>query len=181
MARLRKGRKQATVQSDVKLNIDATAKARGEPISMLPADWTSVMDQFKASSDCTSQMKTCPHSLTLKVSGKGWLMVDADSRGKCGRRRSTRKTEGPEPPRQYGIHLDSETIQTKRCRISSRSMQSAIFHHIPNVAHGSVETTRTIDLRRLGGRHIRSVSRLILSKKNFKMTEEVGDVEMAIL
>ena len=38
---------QAKVQSDVKLTIDATAKAHGEPIAMLPADRTSVMVQFK--------------------------------------------------------------------------------------------------------------------------------------
>ena len=48
MAMLLGAWRQARTQSEVKLTVDATAKAHGEPVSMLAMDWNSLMTQYKA-------------------------------------------------------------------------------------------------------------------------------------
>ena len=51
--------RQAKTQNEVKINVDAAAKADGEPIAMLAMDWNSFMVQSKAKfgSDLCSSTK----------------------------------------------------------------------------------------------------------------------------
>ena len=46
MAKMVKAWNSAKVQAEVKTNVDAVAKAHGEPISMLKCDWVSLMTRF---------------------------------------------------------------------------------------------------------------------------------------
>ena len=48
MAKLLGAWRTARTQNDVKLNVDAAAKAHGEPVAMLAMDWNSLMVQFIA-------------------------------------------------------------------------------------------------------------------------------------
>ena len=38
----------ARTQAEAKQRVDAVQKAHGEPVVMLPADWSGLIDQFKA-------------------------------------------------------------------------------------------------------------------------------------
>ena len=48
LAKLKKVWNQAKLQSEAKQNVDAVARAHGEPITMLACDWVSLMNQFKS-------------------------------------------------------------------------------------------------------------------------------------
>ena len=116
--------KRAKAQAEVKEQTEALQKQHGERITLLPEDWTSIMVQFKAKygNDLTDdelpaqayfedfQERLAAGMLRAEPLDHVISQAEAEEQDRM----------KPEPPRQYGIHLDSRlTLQTRRKYTSS--------------------------------------------------------------
>ena len=115
---------ESKIQSETKNKVDAVARAHGEPISHVPADWESIMKGFKqkhgantpeyyfpsqsyfeAFDEKVNEGRLCPETLAQVVSLEE---EDALQRTK------------PEKPKQLHLTLDANlTVQTRRRYLSS--------------------------------------------------------------
>ena len=67
-ARITTAWKKARAQADIKVTTEALQRQHGEPIAMLPEDWTSVVVQFKKNTAQISQTRNSQHKLTTRTS-----------------------------------------------------------------------------------------------------------------
>ena len=72
MAKLLGASRQARTQREVKLTVDATAKAHGEPVSMLAMDWNSLMIQYKAKFGADFLRRISQRKATWRSSKSDW-------------------------------------------------------------------------------------------------------------
>ena len=106
MAKFIKGWILAKVQAYTKLTIDAIAKAQGEPLTMLPADWTSLMVQFN-SKNWISDEEVQPRG-TGKLSNKSLLPEE-----------EKHANSKAELSRELGVHFGSSLAIERRWRYIS--------------------------------------------------------------
>ena len=119
MAKLLGAWRQAKTQREVKLTVDAIAKAHGEPVSVLTMDWNSLMTQFKSKygadlceEDLPAQSyfeefeeRLAEGNFEAERLSEVVSQEEADAQGRA----------KPDPARQYGMHLDGRlTLQTRR-------------------------------------------------------------------
>ena len=65
--------KRTKVQTEVKTSTEALQRQHGEPVRMLPEDWTSVIVKFKSKYGLSLQDEELPRKLTLRSSRKSLL------------------------------------------------------------------------------------------------------------
>ena len=111
--------KKCRTQVEVKVNTEALQKQHGEPIRMLPEDWTSVMVHFKSKYGNDLQKEELPaqayfEEFQEKLSA-GMLQAEPLSQMISQAEAEEQERKKPDPPRQYGLHLNASlTIQTRR-------------------------------------------------------------------
>ena len=108
--------RQARTQREVKLIVDATAKAHGEPVSMLAMDWNSLDDPIQSQIWCWTsvQRKTCFEAfeeLRSECKFEAERLSEVVSQEEADMQRRSK----PDPARQYDMHLDGRlTLQARR-------------------------------------------------------------------
>ena len=114
----------AKVHSDTKLKIDAVARSHGEPVSMLCADWESLMVTFK------NKYGTHLHDTVLPSQSyyeafeerlaNGQFRAEPLNHVVSVHEQEDQESKKPETQRHMSLHLDGQlTIQTKRRFTSS--------------------------------------------------------------
>ena len=114
----------ARVQRDTKIQIEAVHKAHGEPISMIVADWTSLIRTFKAKYGNSIHPSRLPAQSYFEGFEErltdGTTTAEPHSHVLSLAEEKEQKEKKPEQARQVGIHLHSTlTIQTRRRYVSS--------------------------------------------------------------
>ena len=109
----------ARVQRDTKVQIEAVHKAHGEPISMIVADWTSLIRTFKAKYGNNIPPSRLPAQSYFEMFEErltdGTMVAEPLSHVLSLAEEKEQKEKRPEQARHVGIHLDSTlTIQTRR-------------------------------------------------------------------
>ena len=107
------------MQIEVKTSTEALQKQHGEPVRMLPEDWTSVMVKFKSKYGKNLQEEELPaqaffEEFQEKLEAE---MLQAEPLDQVISQAEAEEQDRkkPDPPRQYGIHLNAAlTIQTRR-------------------------------------------------------------------
>ena len=116
--------KRAKVMSETKLQTDAVARAHGVPVTLLPADWTAVLTEFKNNHgthipDDRLPAQSCFEHFIEKV-GDGTLKAEPLSLIVSAFQEEQQDAKKPDVSRQYNLQLDSRlTISTKRRHTST--------------------------------------------------------------
>ena len=104
---------------EVKTSTEALQRQHGEPVNMLPEYWTSVMVKFKAKYGSNLQEEELPaqayfEEFQEKLSA-GMLQAEPLDQVISQAEAEEQDRKKPDPPRQYGMHLNATlTIQTRR-------------------------------------------------------------------
>ena len=114
----------AKVQRDTKVQIEAVHKAHGEPISMVTADWVSLLRTFRAKYGNNIHPSRLPAQTYFESFEErladGTTIAEPLSHVVSLAEEKEQKEKRPESARQVGIHLDSTlTIQTRRRFVST--------------------------------------------------------------
>ena len=108
----------AKVQRDTKVHVEAVHKAHREPISMITADWISLIRTFKANPS-RLPAQTYVEGFEERLTD-GTMIAEPLSHVISLAEEKEQKERPPEGARQMGIHLDSTlTIQTRRRFVST--------------------------------------------------------------
>ena len=112
------------IQSETKSKVDAVARAHGEPISHLPADWESIMKGFKQKHGANIPEYYLPcqsffEAFEEKVS-EGRLRQETLAQVVSLEEEEAQERSKPEQPKQLHLTLDANlTVQTRRRYLSS--------------------------------------------------------------
>ena len=112
-------RKRTKAQVEVKTSSEALQKKHGQPIRMLPEDWTSVMVKFKSKYGKNLQEEELLAQAYFEEFQEklaaGMLQAEPLDQVISQAEAEEQDPEKPDPPRQYGIHLNAAlTIQMRR-------------------------------------------------------------------
>ena len=108
-----------TAWKKAKVTTDALQRQHGELIAMLPEDWTSVVVQFKKKygtdlPDEELPAQACYEDFHERLSA-GMLRAESLDQVISMAEAEEQERQKPDPPKQFGIHLDSKlTLQTRR-------------------------------------------------------------------
>ena len=111
--------KRTKAQVEIKTSTEALQRQHGEPVNMLPEDWTSVIVNFKAKYGSNLQEEELPaqayfEEFQEKLSA-GMLQAEPLDQVISQAEAEEQDRKKPDPPRQYGMHLNAKlTIQTRR-------------------------------------------------------------------
>ena len=111
--------KKAKAQVEVKTSTEALQRQHGERITMLPEDWTSVIVQFKKKYGTDLQDEELPsqyyyEDFQERLSA-GMLRAEPLDQVISLSEAELQDSQRPDPPRQYGIHLNAQlTLQTRK-------------------------------------------------------------------
>ena len=105
---------QAKLQSYVKHHIDAIARVHSALVTMLIADWVSLMTQAKETVFQTQSYEATLIRLRIVRRETGGRQLQSRSSRACGvsRRRRKQAALKPEPSRQPGLHLERSMPNT---------------------------------------------------------------------
>ena len=97
--------KKARAQADIKVTTEALQRQHGEPVVTVPEDWTSVVVRFKKKYGSDLQDEELPAQANYEdFLDQVISMAEAEEQ----------ERQKPDPPKQFGIHLDSKlTLQTR--------------------------------------------------------------------
>ena len=118
-ARITTAWKKARAQADIKVTTEALQRQHGEPIATLPEDWTSVVVQFKKKYGTDLPDEELPaqayyEDFQERLSA-GMLRAESLDQVISMAEAEEQERQKPDPPKQFGIHLDSKlTLQTRR-------------------------------------------------------------------
>ena len=117
--------KRTKVQTEVKTSTEALQRQHGEPVRMLPEDWTSVIVKFKSKYGSNLQEEELPAQAYFEEFQEklaaGMLQAEPLDQVISQAEAEEQDRKKPDPPRQYGMHLNATlTIQTRRRYTSSR-------------------------------------------------------------
>ena len=118
-ARISTAWKKAKAQMDVKTTTEALQRQHGEPITMLPEDWTSVVVQFKKKAGSDLQDEELPaqfyyEDFQERLSA-GMLRAEPLEQVISFAEAEKQDTQRADPPRQHDIHLNAQlTLQTRK-------------------------------------------------------------------
>ena len=157
-ARITTAWKKARAQAEIKVSTEALQKQHGEPVAMLPEDWTSVIVQFKKNTVQSFKMTSCPRSSTTRNFRTGCLL--ACSEPKRWIRRSAWRSKKSKNVSSRTRQSSSEFISTpsSRCKLGDalrvqpeehRGTPSEIRDHEQHVAPGSAPAARAVTVLRL--------------------------------
>ena len=116
--------KRTKVQTEVKTSTEALQRQHGEPVRMLPEDWTSVIVKFKSKYGSNLQEEELPAQAYFEEFQEklaaGMLQAEPLDQVISQAEAEEQDRKKPDPPRQYGMHLNATlTIQTRRRYTSS--------------------------------------------------------------
>ena len=127
--------------SETKLQNDAVARAHGEPVTLFPCDWTSVLTEFKKKygthipdEPLPAQAQSMFENFAERLAD-GTLKAEPLSHVVSLFEEEQQDMKKPEPSRPYNLQLDSKlTITTKRRHISSeptdeKGLKTEVFDH----------------------------------------------------
>ena len=111
--------KRTKAQVEVKTSTEALQRQHGEPVRMLPEDWTSVIVKFKSKYGSNLQEEELPaqayfEEFQEKLAAR---MLQAEPLDQVISQAEAEEQDRkkPDPQRQYGMHLNATlTIQTRR-------------------------------------------------------------------
>ena len=111
--------KKAKAQVEVKTSTEALQPQHGERITMLPEDWTSVIVQFKKKygTDLPDEElpSQCYYGDFQERLSAGMLRAEPLDQVISLSEAELQDSQRPDPPRQYGIHLNAQlTLQTRK-------------------------------------------------------------------
>ena len=111
--------KRTKIQVELKTSTEALQRQHGEPVRMLPEDWTSVIVKFKSKYGAGLQEEELPAQAYFEEFQEklaaGMLQAEPLDRIISQAEAEDQDRQKPEPPRQYGMHLSATlTIQTRR-------------------------------------------------------------------
>ena len=110
--------------TETKLQTDAVARARGVPVSLLPADWSAIMTEPKRKlgshiPDDRLPAQSCYENLAERLAD-GTLKAEPLSLMVSAFEEEVQDARKPDTSRQYNLQLDSRlTISTKRRHTST--------------------------------------------------------------
>ena len=116
---------ESKIQSETKKKVDAVARAHGEPISHLPADWQSIMKSFKQKHgenipECYLLSQSYCEAFEEKVNEGRLQVVSLEE--------EAQERTKPEQSKQLHLTLDANlTVQTRRRYLSSMPAPSKSF------------------------------------------------------
>ena len=118
-ARITTAWKKARAQAEIKVSTEALQKQHGEPVAMLPEDWTSVIVQFKTKYGPELQDDELPSQFYYEEFQErlsaGMLRAETLDQVISMAEQEEHERLKPDPPKQFGIHFDSKlTLQTRR-------------------------------------------------------------------
>ena len=118
-SRLSTAWKKAKAQLEVKTTTEALQRQHGEPVTMLPEDWTSVVVQFKKKFGSDLQDEELPSQFYYEEFQErlsaGMLRAEPLEQVISMAEAEQQDSQRPDPPRQYGIHLNAQlTLQTRK-------------------------------------------------------------------
>ena len=101
----------------MKVSTEALQRQHGEPVTMLPKDWTSVIVQFKKKVGSHLQDEELPAQFHYEDfqerQSAGMLRAKRLDQVISSAEAEKQDTQRPDPPRQYGMHLNAQlTLQT---------------------------------------------------------------------
>ena len=116
--------KRTKAQVEVKTSTEALQRQHGEPVRMLPEDWTSVIVKFKSKYGTNLQEEELPAQAYFEEFQEklaaGMLQAEPLDQVISQAEAEEQDRKKPDPPRQYGMHLNATlTIQTRRRYTSS--------------------------------------------------------------
>ena len=116
--------KRTKIQVELKTSTEALQRQHGEPVRMLPEDWTSVIVKFKSKYGACLQEEELPAQAYFEEFQEklaaGMLQAEPLDRIISQAEAEDQDQQKPDPPRQYGLHLNATlAIQTRR-RYTSR-------------------------------------------------------------
>ena len=118
MAKLISAWQQGEIENDTKPKLDATSRAYGEPVSMLPEDYESLLTAFKKIHGKIYDSKLPAQSYYEAFQDKlqeGRLKPETLAQIVTLSEEEAFETAKPEAPKNFAIHLDSAlTVQTKK-------------------------------------------------------------------
>ena len=111
--------KRTKVQTEVKTSTEALQRQHGEPVRMLPEDWTSVIVKFKSKYGSNLQEEELTAQAYFEEFQEklaaGMLQAEPLDQVISQAEAEEQDMKKPDPPRQYGMHLNATlTIQTRR-------------------------------------------------------------------
>ena len=111
-------------QVEVKTSTEALQRQHGEPVRMLPEDWTSVIVKFKSKYGSNLQEEELPAQAYFEEFQEklaaGMLQAEPLDQVISQAEAEEQDRKKPDPPRQYGMHLNATlTIQTRRRYIAA--------------------------------------------------------------
>ena len=103
---------------DVKTSTEASQRQHGEPLTMLPEDWTSITAHFKKKVGSDLQDEELPSQFYYEAFQErlstGMLRTEPLEQVSSFAEAEQQDIQRPDPPRQYGIHLNAQlTLQTR--------------------------------------------------------------------
>ena len=116
--------KRTKAQVEVKTSTEALQRQHGEPVRMLPQDWTSVIVKFKSKYGSNLQEEELPAQAYFEEFQEklaaGIIQAEPLDQVISQAEAEEQDRKKPDPPRQYGMHLNATlTIQTRRRYTSS--------------------------------------------------------------
>ena len=111
--------KRTKAQVEVKTSTEALQRQHGEPVRMLAEDWTSVFVKFKSKYGANLQEEELPAQAYFEdfqeKLAAGMLQAEPLDQVISQAEAEEQDWKKPDPPRQYGMHLNATlTIQTRR-------------------------------------------------------------------
>ena len=173
--------RRAKTQHEVKITVDADAKAHGEPIAMLAMEWNSFMVQFKAKYGADLCEEDLPAQSFFEDSeelAEGSLEAEHLSEVVSKEEAEAQRKSKPDPACQYGMRLDRRlTLQTRRfARSEPRDIEQirAKFTVTENMwlLAQLLQPGRAI-YSDLTASTITNILKVLLSNRNFNLKKEV--------
>ena len=129
LARITTAWNKARPQADIKVTTEALQRQHGELIAMLPEDWTSVVVQFKKKYGTDLPDEELPaqayyEDFQERLSA-GMLRAESLDQVISMAEAEEQERQKPDPPKHFGIHLDSKlTLQTRRRCVNIEELRS---------------------------------------------------------
>ena len=183
MAKLLGAWRTARTQNEVKLNVDAAAKAHGEPIAILAMDWNSLMVQFKAKYGTELCEEDLPAQTYFEEFeerlAEGSLEAERLGQVVSQEEAELKRKNKPDPARQYGMHLNGTlTLQTRRrftssepCDIEQLRAKYTVMENLWLLAQ--VRQPGRAIYKDLTPTTFSNFLKVLLNKRNFNFKKEV--------
>ena len=173
--------RRAKTQHEVKITVDADAKAHGEPIAMLAMEWNSFMVHFKdkyGADLCEEDLPAQSFFEDSEELAEGSLEAEHLSEVVSKEEAEAQRKSKPDPACQYGMRLDRRlTLQTRRfARSEPRDIEQirAKFTVTENMwlLAQLLQPGRAI-YSDLTASTITNILKVLLSNRNFNLKKEV--------